>query len=249
MAETRHIFLCGASGGIGSVHLFAICDMFRSVMSLKLIERGYKVTLQYHQNKGSIDSILSKLGESSLHRVFSVSVTCNIWCLNEQIDVTSERSVQEGMEAATSKLGPIHSIVLNHGVWPPESLPIRDMDLTRWNTSIAQHLTGSFLFSKHFFRQAAFETLEWPSIVIIGSTAGIVGEEGHTDYAAAKGGLTSGFMMSLKNEIVRLNPRGRVNSVSPGWVLTASVLETNPPDFTRVCQTIPLRKVRSPVRI
>jgi NAD(P)-dependent dehydrogenase (short-subunit alcohol dehydrogenase family) len=29
-----------------------------------------------------------------------------------------------------------------------------------------------------------------------------------------------GFMLSLKNEIVKIAPRGRVNCVAPGWVRT-----------------------------
>ena len=33
--------------------------------------------------------------------------------------------------------------------------------------------------------------------------------------------LMYGLTMTLKNEIVKIAPKGRVNSVGPGWVLTA----------------------------
>jgi NAD(P)-dependent dehydrogenase (short-subunit alcohol dehydrogenase family) len=56
--------------------------------------------------------------------------------------------------------------------------------------------------------------------VLIGSTAAKFGEEGHADYAASKAGLVYGLTRTLKNEIVRLVPAGRVNCVCPGWTLT-----------------------------
>jgi NAD(P)-dependent dehydrogenase (short-subunit alcohol dehydrogenase family) len=37
--------------------------------------------------------------------------------------------------------------------------------------------------------------------------------------------LAYGFNLSLKNEIVKIAPRGRVNCVSPGWVRTAMAEE------------------------
>jgi NAD(P)-dependent dehydrogenase (short-subunit alcohol dehydrogenase family) len=37
--------------------------------------------------------------------------------------------------------------------------------------------------------------------------------------------LAYGFTLSLKNEIVKIAPSGRVNCVSPGWVRTAMAEE------------------------
>ena len=81
--------------------------------------------------------------------------------------------------------------------------------------------------------------------MLIGSTAGIFGEAGHADYAAAKAGLIYGLARSLKNEICRLAPRGRVNVVCPGWMLTPLTQQQslNPEMLRRVSQTIPLRKI------
>ena len=58
------------------------------------------------------------------------------------------------------------------------------------------------------------------SLVLVGSTAGIFGEAGHADYAAAKSAVVYGLMLSLKNEVVRVAPRARVNAVCPGWIKT-----------------------------
>ena len=54
----------------------------------------------------------------------------------------------------------------------------------------------------------------------MGSTAGIYGEAGHADYASAKSAIVRGLLLSLKNEVVRVAPLGRVNAVCPGWVRT-----------------------------
>jgi 3-oxoacyl-[acyl-carrier protein] reductase len=64
------------------------------------------------------------------------------------------------------------------------------------------------------------------NIVVISSTAGVFGEPGHGDYAAAKSALAYGFTRTLKNEIARLAPHtadycgGRANCVCPGWTVT-----------------------------
>ncbi|KAJ7234607.1 hypothetical protein B0H12DRAFT_1238986 [Mycena haematopus] len=77
--------------------------------------------------------------------------------------------------------------------------------------------------SREYLRQlgsACDEVKATAAITFVGSTAGKYGEAGHADYAASKSALMYGFMLSLKNEIVRIAPKGRVNCVAPGWVRT-----------------------------
>jgi NAD(P)-dependent dehydrogenase (short-subunit alcohol dehydrogenase family) len=84
-------------------------------------------------------------------------------------------------------------------------------------------------------------------VVLVGSTAGQFGEEGHGDYAASKAALR-GLALTLKNEIVRLAPQGRVNIVAPGWVRTpmaAAALEDRGA-VARATSTMALRKVAEP---
>jgi NAD(P)-dependent dehydrogenase (short-subunit alcohol dehydrogenase family) len=94
------------------------------------------------------------------------------------------------------------------------------MDLEQWNNTVASNLTASFLCAREYFRYLEHVQPDNASLVLIGSTAARFGEEGHADYAASKAGLTYGLTLTLKNEIVRLVPAGRVNAVSPGWTLT-----------------------------
>ena len=77
------------------------------------------------------------------------------------------------------------------------------------------------------------------NVVLIGSTAGQRGEQGHSHYAASKGALQS-MMMSLA---VELAPRVRVNLVSPGWIRTPMAEEALKRIGPALEGTIPNRRV------
>jgi 3-oxoacyl-[acyl-carrier protein] reductase len=85
------------------------------------------------------------------------------------------------------------------------------------------------------------------SLIFIGSTAGRFGEAGHAEYAATKAALR-GLMLSLKNEIVHVDPWARVNLVDPGWTVTpmaqAELEKTG--QIPQITRTMPLRRVASP---
>ena len=89
------------------------------------------------------------------------------------------------------------------------------LGLDRWEQTLRANLTATFLTARAFLREV--ERNGAGSLVLVGSTAGLVGEAGHADYAAAKSAITGGLLLSLKNEIVRVAPGGRVSAVAPGW--------------------------------
>jgi 3-oxoacyl-[acyl-carrier protein] reductase len=122
------------------------------------------------------------------------------------------------------------------------------MTLQQWNDTLNTNLTSTFLCFREFFRGIEKNSLKAPSAVIIGSTAGIYGEANHADYAASKAALTYGFLASLKNEIVRIAPYGRINAVCPTWTLTpmAEDFLKDREAVIRALQTVPLRKFVRP---
>ena len=131
------------------------------------------------------------------------------------------------------------------GVYPDEDVPVHELDLPRFERTIAQNLTATFLTARAFLRGLAER--ESGALVLVGSTAGRFGEAGHADYAAAKSAIQVGLLLSLKNEAARIGPRVRVNAVAPGWTLspmTRGLLE--PDDVRRITRTMPLRKVAQP---
>src|SRR5213076_425346 len=107
------------------------------------------------------------------------------------------------------------------------------------------NLTATFLTARAFLREV--ERNGGGSLVLVGSTAGIFGEAGHADYAAAKSAILGGLLLSLKNEVTRIAPTARVNAVAPGW--TVSPMTRGLVDEERIraiSRTMALRKVAQP---
>ena len=133
-------------------------------------------------------------------------------------DITVEDQVDGLVSRAVDALGRLEVLVANAGQWPAEETPVWEMSLDRWRQTLSVNLDGTFLCCRSFLRHVA--STGSGNIVIIGSTAGVFGEAGHADYATAKSAMVGGLVKSLKNEIVRIAPRGRVNAVCPGWTRT-----------------------------
>lgn len=87
--------------------------------------------------------------------------------------------------------GPVHIIVINHGILPSAATPIAAMSLERWNHTINTNLTSSFLVAREYLQQlssAPEDVKSIANIVFVGSTSGKFGAVGHADYAATKSG-------------------------------------------------------------
>ena len=160
-----------------------------------------------------------------------------------QADLTDESQADSLVPAAVDALGRLDVLVANAGAWPQADEPVWEMSLERWRSTTAANLDSVFLSCRAFLRH--LKETGSGNIVIVSSTAGIFGEAGHSDYAAAKGALASGFLRSLKNEITRIAPLGRVNVVCPGWTLTEMARDAlSDPDLPkRITRTMPLRKL------
>ena len=158
-------------------------------------------------------------------------------------DLTDEAEVERVFIETLERIGRLDVLVANAGMWPPDDEPIWEMSLDRWRRTIAVDLDSVFLCCRAFLRHVA--TTKTGNIVLISSTAGVFGEAGHADYAAAKGALASGFLKSLKNEIVRIAPGGRVNTVCPGWTVTDMAREALADEslLNRITKTMALEKV------
>lgn len=220
----RNVLVTGASGGIGSATATA------------LAAEGANVALHYHHNSEAASTLRDRLHDE--HGVEAPPLPA---------DLRDELEVERLLEYALAALGRLDGLVVNAGVWPETATPLHEMSAGQWRDTLAVNLEGAFLCCRAFLRHLVREPRESAAIVLVGSTAGIYGEEGHADYAASKAALR-GLMLTLKNEIVRLAPRGRVNLVSPGWVATpmAEAALEHHELVARVLSTMALRKVASP---
>jgi 3-oxoacyl-[acyl-carrier protein] reductase len=154
-------------------------------------------------------------------------------------DLTREDEV-ERMFAEAGRLDVCAAVA---GVWPSEDVPVWELPLARWRETLDANLTATFLTARGFLRQLDGDG----ALVLVGSTAGIFGEAGHADYAAAKSAVLGGLLLSLKNEAVRKSPGARVNAVAPGWTESPMTRgHVSEEQVGRVTRTMALRKVAQP---
>jgi 3-oxoacyl-[acyl-carrier protein] reductase len=144
------------------------------------------------------------------------------------------------VRAGADAFGGVDVVVVNHGVWPAEEVPVAAMDDARWHRTVREDLDSAFWLS----RAAARALGEGGRLVLVSSTAGQRGEALHADYAATKGAMIS-FVKSLA---VELAPAGvTVNCVAPGWVdteMTDSAMAGGGRE--RIAAAIPVGRVATP---
>jgi 3-oxoacyl-[acyl-carrier protein] reductase len=158
--------------------------------------------------------------------------------------VQADLTVESQVDALFEQAGPLDVCAAVAGEWPRHDVPVWELPLERWEATLRANLTTSFLTARGFLRSVAEH--EHGSLVLVGSTAGIFGEAGHADYAAAKAALV-GLLQSLKNEVVRVAPLARVNAVFPGWTespMTRGLIDQE--QVGRISRTMALRKVARP---
>jgi 3-oxoacyl-[acyl-carrier protein] reductase len=214
----KRVLVTGASGGIGGACARAFAD------------EGCRVMLHYHRGRARAESLAAEL-----HGAVAA-----------QADLTSEEDAERLFAESRESLGGLDVCAAVAGAWPEEDVPAWQLPLERWETTLRTNLTATFLSARGFLREV--ERNGHGSLVLVGSTAGIFGEAGHADYAAAKSAIVRGLLLSLKNEIVRIAPRARVNAVCPGWTLSSMTRATleDPTVLERATRTMALRKAAAP---
>ena len=213
----KGVVVTGASGGIGA----ACARLFAA--------EGANVLVHYHRGAERAAALAAEIGGAP----------------TAQADLTREDDVERLFTTARQALGRVDVCAAVAGVWPSDDTPIRDMSLERWEQTVRQNLTATFLTARAFLREVA--QAGHGSLVLVGSTAGHFGEAGHADYAAAKSALQGGLLLSLKNEIARIAPLARVNAVAPGWTespMTRGLVDADA--VRRISRTMALRKVAQP---
>lgn len=186
---------------------------------------GAKVAIHYRTSRARAEELALETGGVPL-----------------QADLTVEDEVERLFDAVERELGGVDVCAAVAGAWPRDDEPVWRLPLERWEATLRANLTATFLTARAFLR--VVERSGHGNLVLVGSTAGRFGEAGHADYAAAKAALQGGLLLSLKNEIVRIAPRGRVNAVAPGWTYSPMTRgELDEALVTRISRTMALRKV------
>lgn len=154
---------------------------------------------------------------------------------------TSAGAKKAVAEALRALGGELDILVVNHGVWPPDDVPLAKMTDEQWESTRRANLDAVI-----FVCRAAIPHLAaGGTIVLVASTAGQRGEAFHADYAATKGAVIS----ITKSLAVELAPKITVNCIAPGWVDT----DMSKPVYARetgnvqrkIEATIPLQRIAS----
>jgi 3-oxoacyl-[acyl-carrier protein] reductase len=227
--EGKVALVTGGSRGIGAeiVHIFT--------------EAGARVVFNYRQARD---------------RALGWAKTCGgpERCVAIEQELSSPAEGRELVAAAVRAFGRLDILVVNHGVWPAQDVPITQMPDEQWRRTMGVNLDSVFGLV-----QAAAGQMEKQGppadsmgvagrIVLISSTAGQRGEAFHADYAVTKGAIIS-LTKSLSSELA---PRGiRVNCVAPGWVLTemSYATLTNPELGPKIAASIPTGGPGTPYEI
>ena len=136
-----------------------------------------------------------------------------------QQDVTNEALWETVVDEIVSNYGALHILVNNAGIALPGS--VEEATVADWRTTQAVNGESVFLGTR-----AAIGVMKnsGGSIINISSIEGIVGEPGAAAYNYSKGGVRI-FTKSAALHCAREAYPIRVNSVHPGFILTAMVEE------------------------
>jgi 3-oxoacyl-[acyl-carrier protein] reductase len=200
-----------------------------SAIVRRFAAEGARVAVHYNSSHNAAEALAEEVDGIAVHA-----------------DLRDEAQADTLVPKAFAGLGRLDVCVANAGRYPREDEPVWSLSLERWAETLATNLTATFLTARGFLEHAA--TTGTGSLVMIASTAGLFGEAGHADYAAAKGAISSGLLLSAKNEAARIGPGVRVNVVAPGWTMTPAVEARGLSDdhFDRVTATMSLKKLGRP---
>jgi 3-oxoacyl-[acyl-carrier protein] reductase len=215
------VLVTGASGGIGN----EICRAFLA--------------------EGALVAAVSRRGMPAGDPSRTMSIAA---------DVRDPEAMERATSEAAERFGRVDVCVVCAGVWPEEATALHEMSVERARTVVETNLLGAMWTARAFLaclaRTGPREDGRGASLVFVGSTAGRFGERGHSEYAASKAALR-GLVLSLKNEIVLLDPRGRVNLVEPGWTVTNMVEDYLAKNgvVDSATRTMPLRQLAAPADV
>lgn len=211
----RNALVTGGSGTIGAA------------IARELARAGLHVHVHAHGNperaRAVVDAILAAEG--------SAEAVC--------FDVTDA----QGTGAALARIlerGPIQVLVNNAGIH--DDAPMAGMTATQWERVVAVSLTGFFNVTQPLLLPMI--RTRWGRVISVSSVAGVIGNRGQANYAAAKSGL-HGATRSLA---IELASRGiTVNAVAPGIIASPVADAAFSPEV--IAALVPMKRAGTPEEV
>ena len=154
-------------------------------------------------------------------------------------DISQATEASRLVDSALTAYGRVDILVNNAGI-TRDQLVLRMSD-EDWDRVLSINLKGSFLCIKSALRPMLKQ--RWGRIINISSIAGIVGNAGQANYAAAKAGLI-GLTKTVAREVAS---RGvTVNAVAPGAIDTAMLQSLSENVRQEMVKQIPVGRLGTP---
>ena len=213
--DMKHALVTGGSGGIGS----AICR--------RLAADGCRVFIHAHSNlaraQALADAIRASGGEAE---ALAFDIT----------DADASRSALDALVAAQ----PIQILVNNAGVHDDAVFP--GMTPAQWHSVLDVSLNGFFNVTQPL--SLPMIRSRWGRIINITSIAGLTGNRGQANYAAAKGALHA----ATKTLSLEMASRGiTVNAVAPGIIQTGMIAGVF--DDQAIADMVPMKRAGRPEEV
>jgi 3-oxoacyl-[acyl-carrier protein] reductase len=211
----KRALVTGGSGGIGA----AICR--------RLAADGHHVIV--HANR-SLDKAAAVVAE-----IISAGGSAEAVAF----DVTDRTASEAALEPLLEN-GAIQILVNNAGIHADAVFP--GMSAEQWHSVINVSLNGFFNVTQPLTMPMI--RTRWGRIITISSVAGITGNRGQVNYAAAKGALHA----ASKSLALELASRGiTVNAVAPGIIATE--MSEGAFDADAIKQIVPMKRAGKPEEV
>ncbi len=197
-------------------------------ISIALAQQGAAVALNYVSNKEAADAVVEEIMAAGGTAI----------ALQGDVAEDGARLVTETKE----QLEGIHILVNNAGL-TQDNLLLR-MSEEAWDRVMAVNLRGAFLCTKAALRPMIRQ--RWGRIINIASVAGIIGNAGQANYAAAKAGLIA-LTKSVAKEVASRNVTA--NAIAPGLVSTEMTADLTGDQEQTVLSLVPLGRAATPEEI
>jgi 3-oxoacyl-[acyl-carrier protein] reductase len=205
----------GASRGIGRA------------VALDLAHQGACVMVNYQHSAAAAEEVVALIRQAGGD------------ALAHQANVSDEAAVAKMIEAALTRWGRLDILVNNAGI--TADIPLMRMKPEQWDRVIETDLTSVFLCCRAAL--PAMRGRQYGRIINIGSLAGLAGNVGQANYAAAKAGIV-GFTRALARELA--TERITANVVAPGYIDTDMVENISPALREWALDAIAMRRFGTP---
>lgn len=187
----KSVLVTGGSRGIGA-------GVVRTAM-----KEGANVAFTYLNSTEEAEALLAEMTRQYPDQC----------CLARPCDVTDEQAMEKMIKALAVDFKPVDALVNNAGI--TRDTVLARMSREQWDSVVGTNLGSLFNATKPL----VLEMVKRRSGVIVNlsSIAGVYGNSGQTNYAAAKAGVI-GFTKALSAEVAPYNVR--VNAVAPGYIQT-----------------------------